>query len=360
MSFSENFAKMTASVRKQISVLQKQAGQIKESSGQSMHTLSQKWLETWEKTPQTMQKYKAILKEMPKELKKRPKVQKAIKELDILDHKMRDGVEKIRHIKASEVTVAVQTQLNDMDHHIDSMQTQLTNILDVVADLEDTTDVQRYLHGETILSQKTDLQWGRKIFHAFNGLFAAWLFYFSGLSTAQIWWVMGTIVAIFFMGEFLRFTNPKINNLVFRVFRPIMREGEKHSLNSATYYIISMATVYFLFPVEVAVLCLMFLALGDPVAGIIGIKFGKHPMTKNASVEGFLACGYVCALISYLFVGHIFDVNLSKFSLVAFSALAGIIAAVSEILFPKWDDNLVMPLSSCVPLYFLMKFFHII
>ena len=139
-----------------------------------------------------------------------------------------------------------------------------------------------------------------------------------------------------------------------------MREHEKHTLNSATYYIISMVTVYVLFPVEVAVLCLIFLALGDPVAGIIGIKFGKHPMTKNASVEGFLACGYVCALISYIFAGFIFDASLSKFDLVLFSALAGIIGALSEILFPKWDDNLVMPLSSCFPLYLLMKFFHII
>jgi dolichol kinase len=88
------------------------------------------------------------------------------------------------------------------------------------------------------------------------------------------------------------------------------------------------------------VLCL---AVGDPVAGLIGRRYGRVRLIGRRTLEGSLAfvlsAGFVCWLL--------LKIQYPTLRPAAFIALAGASAgAIAELLSGTWlDDNLTVPLS---------------
>jgi dolichol kinase len=135
-----------------------------------------------------------------------------------------------------------------------------------------------------------------------------------------------------------------------------MREREKRAINSGIFYMLSMLLIYFIFPLNVAILTMLFIAVGDTAAGVVGVKWGHHKISKDVSWEGTLACFITCnfmALIAhqYLFDGFI----ISGFKLFFFCVVSGLIGAFAESSLKNWDDNLVMPILSAPGLWLLMQ-----
>src|SRR5436309_3120329 len=83
-------------------------------------------------------------------------------------------------------------------------------------------------------------------------------------------------------------------------------------------------------------------AVADPLAAIVGIRFGRHRITRNRSLEGSLAFFAATLVIAALVLGR--DADESRLTIAAAASTIGIAAAVCEVLPLRIDDNLTIPL----------------
>ncbi|MBI2981233.1 MAG: hypothetical protein HYY44_02855 [Deltaproteobacteria bacterium] len=248
----------------------------------------------------------------------------------------------------------------DLQEWRDSFQIKVRHLSSLLVELETSPLVQKILRGEPLLANKKVIQWRRKLTHATMGLSFLYLFVFSGWPKAVVWGITAPFIFWAFGLETLRHLNPSVNRWVIRFFGSIMREGENEKINAAIFYIFSIGVVYFIFPIEVAALTLLFIAVGDPVAGIVGTLWGGHRISSHVSWEGAISCFLVCAALAALAAGRLFPDPIGGWSLVAFSVLSGIVGAAAEASFKRLDDNLVMPLLSAPALWLLMKLFSVL
>lgn len=208
--------------------------------------------------------------------------------------------------------------------------------------------------GAQALPGRSVIQWPRKIMHSTLGLTAAWLFGFSPYPRAGVV-TFATFFTLAVIGiEVGRLKNVALNNWLVKNCRTLMREEEKQRPTSALYYTLSMYLVAILFPLPVTLLTCLFIALGDTAASLVGVTWGKTLIAANSSVEGSLACFAVC-FVCALFIRSLMPTFPGP--VIPFALLAGIIGAVAEASFPKWDDNLVIPLVSAPALWLLIQLF---
>jgi dolichol kinase len=106
-----------------------------------------------------------------------------------------------------------------------------------------------------------------------------------------------------------------------------------------------LATLAFVFSNAFMLVILAAILIGDPLATIIGIKFGKHKIfyNKKKSIEGSLAYLLASFALGYIIIGNI--------------ALAiALIATFVESLDLKVDDNLSVPIVLIFLIFFLFYF----
>ena len=208
--------------------------------------------------------------------------------------------------------------------------------------------------GAQALPSRTEIQWPRKIMHATMGLIAVWLFGFSPFPHVGVM-IFATCFVAFAVGiEIFRLKNIPFNNWLVRHCGQLMREEERARPTAALYYTLSMYLVVILFPLPVMILTCLFIALGDTAASLVGVTWGKTRMMANTSLQGSLACFAIC-FICALFLPALMPTFPGP--VIPFALLAGIIGAIAEAAFPKWDDNLVMPLISAPALWLLIQLF---
>src|SRR5690606_1813448 len=97
------------------------------------------------------------------------------------------------------------------------------------------------------------------------------------------------------------------------------------------------------------------LAFADPLAAVIGIRFGKDRLIGHKTLQGSLGALAICALLGlsyFLYFGYFLD------RLLLVTVLTGIIGALSELI-PVYslDDNLTFPIISSSLIYGLFFLF---
>ncbi len=345
-AISIDFLQASLSLQEQLDQLREDILALHQSSTELFYNLKQNLLNSWKNREQIIREYKLSLQTMPKELRRRGLIDKLSKDLENFEADFRLYLSEIRESSFQDFRRSFHRRIDEMADH--------------VAELEEHPLVQKFLRGETVLASRKNIQWGRKLAHAFNGIFFIYLLVYSNWPKTIVWSLTGGFVVWALSLETIRHLNPKVNKWVCRYFAPIMREREKTNINSAIFYIVAMAIVYFTFPIEVSMLTMLFIAIGDPVAGIVGVTWGKTKITSHVSVEGSLACFAACALLAALCAGVLFSKTLSFLPLISFSLLSGVVGAMAEASFKKLDDNLVMPLLSAPALWVLMKLFSLL
>ena len=101
--------------------------------------------------------------------------------------------------------------------------------------------------------------------------------------------------------------------------------------------LIASLIAFLAFPRDIAVLALSFLAVGDPLATIVGKQIGKSKLLGK-TLEGDLACFISCLAIGFVF----YYVGLSVPLL---TILAGAISAtIVEAMPLPVNDNLTIPI----------------
>jgi len=147
--------------------------------------------------------------------------------------------------------------------------------------------------------------------------------------------VLFSLLSISLLVEIFRMKHPTFKRIFFDLFGLMLRKREYHDFTSATYMLISVTLCIVIFSPEVAFIAISFLAIGDTLAALVGVRFGKRKLFgTDKSLEGSIAC------FAGTFVFAMFYLN----PIIAF--LGALSAALAESV-PMWiDDNIKVPITS--------------
>ena len=143
--------------------------------------------------------------------------------------------------------------------------------------------------------------------------------------------------------EIGRRTIPGMNARLMRLYGPVAHPHEHYSVNSATWYTTALVFLALFTTRHASMASLAVLGVADPIAALIGRRWGRHPLRAGRSLEGtlaFFASGSLAAAVALLLAG-----GLPIRSLVAFSLLAGLAGAAAELATARIDDNLTIPVT---------------
>ena len=151
-------------------------------------------------------------------------------------------------------------------------------------------------------------------------------------SKALVLTALVIITIVYCFGELLRVegrTLPIITTFTLRMSRP--QEGT-HVIVRPIYFAVGIIVTLLLFPSTIAYASIMILAVGDPVAALVGERVGRLHVRKK-TVEGSLA-GLIASFI------------LTSITVSPFTALIGSGGGMLMEFIDEPDDNLTMPIIS--------------
>ena len=194
------------------------------------------------------------------------------------------------------------------------------------------------------LAKRSELHLMRRVWHILCGVVCLSAFYLT--STPILYWgYMALVIACLgFILDFVRLNNENINEALTNFFGPIMRKSEKVSFSGLPFYALGVALSIFFYEESIAILAILFLIFGDPVASIVGVYYGRDRLLPNKTLQGTIAAFSTCLSVAiiYLIVLGVHSPNL-----ILFAFFGAIVGALSELLSAfNIDDNLTIPVIS--------------
>lgn len=195
---------------------------------------------------------------------------------------------------------------------------------------------------------------GRKFYHFAMGVLCFILYAFV-LTRQQALFLLVTIGGIWMAADVLRLRYSKVNALALRYFGKIMRREELRSITGNSFYILGLICLVLFFSKPIALLSVLFLAIGDPIAAIVGTHWGKHRLIGKKSVEGALANWVTTGLVSFAFGWFFLGLDFSQSMVLGL--LGGTISTIVELIPFPIDDNFTIPVGSALVLTFAASVF---
>lgn len=184
----------------------------------------------------------------------------------------------------------------------------------------------------------------RALFHVASGALAITILWV----VPEPWWTIAIALPLCLAAwttELLRHRRPAVNAVVMRLFDPIAHPHEHRRVNSATWYLTALTLLSLtLSPLPCAV-GLAALAVGDPVAGLIGRRYGRIRLVHGRSLEGTLAFAVSATLLSVP-VALAFAPGLPWGLALVIGGAGALGGALAELLSLRVDDNLSIGLSA--------------
>ena len=172
-----------------------------------------------------------------------------------------------------------------------------------------------------------------------------YLFHYNRKNTFLI---LLPITVIFIVFDTFRIEHRTFKKFYQNFFGIILRKHELNDFTGAVYVMVSAVICIAIFPGNIAFMALSFLAIGDTMAAIVGIRFGKRKLPgQQKSVEGSIACFLSTFVFGVLF--YIFDLQLGL-SLVTIM-VGAVTATLAEAWHIRFDDNFKIPLLSGMVMY---------
>jgi glycerol-3-phosphate acyltransferase PlsY len=182
---------------------------------------------------------------------------------------------------------------------------------------------------------KTPINFYRALWHSMTGAVVFVIVYFGyGAPRHADVWLLSIALFLLALIDVVRFTTRKGDELFWRHLGFLAGDREKKGPTTSLYYAFSLLICAILYPKEAVLGAIICIALGDPVAMIVGKRYGRIRFRKK-SIEGSLAGFLVCVPAIYLAT--------SSMRVAVIGAFAG---ALIEFLPLPVDDNLTVPLFS--------------
>ena len=187
-----------------------------------------------------------------------------------------------------------------------------------------------------------DLQLGRRLFHLGNGVAIATA-YALFFSHAQIIHLFGAIACLVYIGDRIRIAYPElVSRYAPWANRLFVRAEEQVRESAMTPFAIAVLLTIIAVPKPAALIAIYTLAIADPLAAVVGIRFGRRRITPNRSLEGTLAFLGVTVAVSALVLRH--GTDAAPWPLAGAAATVGLVAVICELLPLRVDDNLTIPI----------------
>jgi len=184
-----------------------------------------------------------------------------------------------------------------------------------------------------VLDYKIQQEIKRKSLHLLT-LLSPLLYNILPYNTSLI--ISASLVIIDLIAETIRLLYPSVNRLILKIFEGTYREKEKENVSTLIWTLSGTFLTIFLFSSEnknVVTLSLLYLSLGDTVAALVGVKFGKIRLgSQGKSLEGSLAFFLIAFLCSLFFVK------------IEYAFISAFLGAAIEFLPLPIDDNFVLPI----------------
>eukprot|EP00054_Salpingoeca_dolichothecata_P035632 m.5859 g.5859 ORF g.5859 m.5859 type:complete len:275 (-) comp5679_c0_seq1:22-846(-) len=195
----------------------------------------------------------------------------------------------------------------------------------------------------------------RNIFHVFNASFGACMYEFF-LSFEQATFVLVFILMCYIFMDILRRYFPQAEALLYdTLFSVITRPRERYIIPAATWYCVGLVAVVVMFDKTAAIIAALVLSIGDPMATLVGRRWGKTPLfVAQKSLEGtsaFFLSSFVYVLIFLMWRRP----GLGSPHSILLSFVAAIVGALAEMFGnDTFDDNLTIPLSVGLIIHLLL------
>ena len=195
------------------------------------------------------------------------------------------------------------------------------------------------------LHLRSDLHIARKIWHAGMGIVICSIYYLSGISRSSGLMLLGSVLGLDLMMETARLKSPVLNEKILKVWGPLMRSCEVNQLSGVPYYVGASILTIAIFPKPIAILSILYLACGDPVASLFGILYGKRSIriASGKSLIGTSAGVVTCMIATFVFLK---SMNISDGMLAILTLVGGLAGGTAELLPLEIDDNFSIPVVS--------------
>ncbi len=233
------------------------------------------------------------------------------------------------------------------------MKLNLTSVLAVPSYLMKSPAAVRTVKLEVLNRHRSLPHIERKFYHFVMGMicFSLYAFLIEKPTALLLLTLIGGPLVVF---DFLRLKNPEMNDVALRLFGKIMRREELRSFSGNSFFVVGILTTVAFFPKPIVLLSVLYLAIGDPIAAVVGSLYGRHKLIGKKSVEGALA-NWICSSLATLALGSCyFGFSFEKSILLAL--VGGIISVVAELFPAPIDDNFTIPVLSASLLSFTALF----
>jgi dolichol kinase len=184
----------------------------------------------------------------------------------------------------------------------------------------------------------------RKFYHMAMGVMCFCLYGFV-FTKGQALLTLAIVGGTFIFFDVLRIRWEWLNRQALFVCGSVMRREELKSLSANTFYIVGMTLIVAIFPKPIALLGILYLAVGDPVAAIAGTYWGRHKIAgTKKSIEGAAANWTVAGLVTFLVGVAYFQLGWEKALWLA--GLGGTVSMLAELCPLPFDDNFTIPVLS--------------
>lgn len=201
------------------------------------------------------------------------------------------------------------------------------------------------------LSMRSDLHIARKAWHMTMGVMIAAL-YWNGIERTTGVMILGSVLGLDLIMETLRLRVSSINDRVMKSLSLIMRSCEVNRLSGIPYYLLASLIAVAVFPKPIAVLSILYLACGDPIASLFGILYGHKSLrlASGKSLIGISAGIITCMAVTLVFASQL---GLTEGQLAVITLFGGLAGGTAELLPLEVDDNFSIPVISGFALWML-------
>ncbi len=160
------------------------------------------------------------------------------------------------------------------------------------------------------MENKEGFNFLRKVWHVLGLIIPISLYFdlFSGYQNfvyatrAFIVSYLGLFLLLLLVVEAVRLNVPAFENFFFKYFGFLMKESERKRFNGTVPYFLANFLVVLFFSPEVAVLSILFLVVGDPIAAFVGSKYGKNRFYNGKSKEGIIGFSSAAFVVGVIFL----------------------------------------------------------
>lgn len=195
--------------------------------------------------------------------------------------------------------------------------------------------------------------YARNVLHVASATFAL-----GALELAPSWNVAiaiaGGFAGVGVSLEIGRRLSARVNELCMWLFGRTAHPHEAHRVNSATWYAIAVLLMALCQQAVPAAVALVVLGIGDPMAAIVGRRWGRVRLVNGRSLEGTLAFVASGALAAAAFVSLVHP-EIGLAGAVAISTAGALAGSVAELFSRRIDDNFSVPLTAFAAAFLAMN-----